>query len=89
MCQKHDQTPDNTPMSPTINEESKNSFKVVEPKCKQCFLRKQSNPGPEMDGFLKVLSGQKNKFVRSFFGRSYGSTILIQDLLTFKSWVGR
>ena len=28
-------------------------------------------------------SGQKNKFVCSFFGRSFGSTILFRDLLTF------
>ena len=32
---------------------------------------------------ISGLSGQKNKFVRSFFGRSYGSTILFRDLLTF------
>ena len=29
-------------------------------------------------------SGKKNKFVRLFFGRNYGSTILFRDLLTIK-----
>ena len=29
-------------------------------------------------------SGQKNKFVRSFFGRSFGLTIFFRDLLTFR-----
>ena len=30
-------------------------------------------------------SGQKNKFVHLFFGRSFGMTILFRDLLTFKA----
>ena len=34
-------------------------------------------------------SGQKNKFVCSFFGRSYGSTILFRDLLTFRKKQGQ
>ena len=36
-------------------------------------------------GSISGLSEYKNKFERSFFGRSYGSTILFWELLTFST----